>query len=128
MALLIQNPSLVDHLDSRATGLLVEGHPHGGVLKAVVEFLHSHPHVTPAGLLEGMREHPEGDLVARLSAWDSQVAEDQVEPLFSDYLNHLTGERSRESRLKSLIDKARSGALTAEEREELRALTLQGGH
>jgi DNA primase len=128
LALLIQNPSLVDHLDTRMLAILVASHSHGGVLKSVVEFLMSHPHVTPAGLIEGMREHPEGDMVARLAAWDPQVADDSLESLFCDYLKHLTGERSRESRLKVLIDRARGGVLSAEEREEMRALTQSSDH
>lgn len=127
MALLIQHPALVDHLDSQALSLLVNGQPQGPLLQLVVEFLMSHPHVTSAGLIEGLRHVPEGDVVARLAAWDTQVADEQVEPTFQDYLRHLTGSRSRESRLKDLIDRARSGALTLDEREELRALTLQGG-
>ena len=127
MALLVQYPALVDHLDTQALGLLVNGQPQGALLQVVVEFLMSHPHVTSAGLIEGLRGLPEGDLVARLAAWDTQVVEEQVEPTFLDYLRHLTGNRTRESRLKNLIDRARSGALTLEEREELRALTLQGG-
>ena len=127
MALLVQYPALVDHLDTQALGLLVNGQPQGALLQVVVEFLMSHPHVTSAGLIEGLRGLPEGDLVARLAAWDTQVVEEQAEPTFLDYLRHLTGSRTRESRLKNLIDRARSGALTFEEREELRALTLQGG-
>ena len=127
MALLVQYPALVDHLDTQALGLLVNGQPQGALLQVVVEFLMSHPHVTSAGLIEGLRGLPEGDLVARLAAWDTQVVEEQAEPTFLDYLRHLTGSRTRESRLKNLIDRARSGALTLEEREELRALTLQGG-
>ena len=127
MALLVQYPALVDHLDTQALGLLVNGQPQGPLLQVVVEFLMSHPHVTSAGLIEGLRGLPEGDLVARLAAWDTQVVEEQAEPTFLDYLRHLTGSRTRESRLKNLIDRARSGTLTLEEREELRALTLQGG-
>ena len=127
MALLVQYPALVDHLDTQALGLLVNGQPQGALLQVVVEFLMSHPHVTSAGLIEGLRGLPEGDLVARLAAWDTQVVEEQAEPTFLDYLRHLTGSRTRESRLKNLIDRARSGTLTLEEREELRALTLQGG-
>ena len=127
MALLVQYPVLVDHLDTQALGLLVNGQPQGPLLQVVVEFLMSHPHVTSAGLIEGFRGLPEGDLVARLAAWDTQVVEEQAEPTFLDYLRHLTGSRTRESRLKNLIDRARSGTLTLEEREELRALTLQGG-
>jgi len=127
MALLIQHPGLVDHLDTQALNVLVNGQPQGPLLQVVVEFLMSHPHVTPAGLIEGLREAPEGDLVTRLAAWDTQVLEEQAEPTFLDYLRHLTGSRSRESRLRHLIDRARSGALTMEEREELRTLTLQGG-
>lgn len=125
MALLIQHPALVDHLDTQSLNLLVNGQPQGPLLRVVVEFLMSHPHVTSAGLIEGLRNVPEGDLVARLAAWDSQVVEEQAEPTFLDYLRHLTGSRSRESRLKDLIERARSGALTLEEREELRTLTLQ---
>lgn len=125
MALLIQHPALVDHLDTQSLNLLVNGQPQGPLLRVVVEFLMSHPHVTSAGLIEGLRNVPEGDLVARLASWDSQVVEEQAEPTFLDYLRHLTGSRSRESRLKDLIDRARSGALTLEEREELRTLTLQ---
>ena len=125
MALLIQHPALVDHLDTQALSVLVNGQPQGPLLKVVVEFLMSHPHVTSAGLMEGLREVPEGELVAKLAAWDTQVVDEQAEATFLDYLRHLTGSRTRESRLKHLIDRARSGSLTLEEREELRTLTLQ---
>ena len=128
MALLIQSPELVDHLDSGAIGLLTESHPQGALLADVVEFLMSHPHVTPAGLLEAMRDHPSGELIARLAAWDTQIAEDRVTEIFQDYLRHLTANQSREGRLKILIDRARSGVLTPEEREEMRDLTQQSDH
>lgn len=126
MALLIQHPSLVDHLDTQAMSALEDGQPQGPLLKVVVEFLVSHPNVTAAGLIEGFRDVPEGEMVARLAAWDTQVVEEQTEATFLDHLRHLTGHRTRESRLKNLIDRARTGTLTLEEREELRALTLQG--
>ncbi len=125
MAILIQYPPLVDHLDTQTLSVLVEGQPQGSLLKVVVEFLMLHPHVSAGGLVEGLRNSPEGDLVARLAAWDTQVAEDQAEPTFLDYLRHLTGHRIRESRLKTLIDRARAGSLSLDEREELRALTIQ---
>jgi DNA primase len=117
---------LVDHLDTQAMSALEDGQPQGPLLKVVVEFLVSHPNVTAAGLIEGFRDVPEGEMVARLAAWDTQVVEEQTEATFLDHLRHLTGHRTRESRLKNLIDRARTGTLTLEEREELRALTLQG--
>lgn len=122
MALLIQHPELVDHFDTETVSLLVGSHPQGALLGTVVEFLMSHPHVTSAGLLEGMRSDPSNEILARLAAWDPQIAEERVEEVFMDYLRHLTGNVSREGRLKELIDRARSGALTQSEREEMRVL------
>ena len=123
LALLVQNPQLVEHIDSAAARKLARLEPQGVLIGALVDYLREHPHITPGGIIEGFRDHAEADVLGRLLAWDTQIAEDQFEATFLDHLRHFTETRTRENRLDSLIEKARHGSLSAEERAELRQLT-----
>lgn len=124
-ALLVQRPALVDHLDSRMVEVLASGHRQGPMLRAIVDFLMSHPSVMTAGLVEGMRDSPYGELIGRLAAWETQIADESLEEVFLDHIRYLSSTRSRDVRLRELIDAARKGPLSDDEREELRRLTLQ---
>lgn len=126
MALLVQRPALVDHLDTKMLDRLIEGHRYGSLLRAVVEFLMAHPTAVTAGLVEGLRESPHGEMVGRLASLETQIADETHEAVFLDHLHYLSGDRSRDARLRELIDQARCGPLNDEEREEMRRLTLHG--
>jgi DNA primase len=124
LALLLQNPRLVEHVDGAAAEKLRD-HERGALIQSVLEKLRDHPHITAGGILEHFRDTPEETTVARLIGWNTQVAEDKVEEEFLNHLRYLIGDRVRESRLAQLIDKSRRAPLTPEEREELRWLTTQ---
>ena len=127
LALLVQYPSLVEHLDSVSLAQLTATPRGGQLIAAVVEMLHRHPHITSSGLLELFRDRPEFDLLARLMAIHVPVSEATLDTTFLDHVHHLAGERSRkEDRLGRLIEKAGTSgqvSLTEQEREELRRLT-----
>jgi DNA primase len=123
LALLLQNPRLVEHIDPAAGRRLAQLGPQGPLIGAVIEFLQDHPHIQCGGILEGFRDRPEARLIARLMAWNPQVADDSIETTFLDHLRHLTEGRIREERLDSLIAKARSEKLSADELLELKQLT-----
>lgn len=125
LALLLQNPRLVEHIDAAAVGILAQHERQGPLLRAVLEYLHQHPHLHAGGVYEGFRERPEADVIARLLAWNPQIAEDKIVETFLDHLRYLTETRVRESRLDWLIQKSRHEQLSDDERRELKRLTVQ---
>lgn len=123
MALLVQHPRLVDHLDSATLRILIAAHPSAAFLQNLVDVLRVHPEATTAGLLEAFRESKDLGILSRLAVWDTQVVDEAVEGVFLDHLRHLVSDRTRENRLDELIERARNGAINDEERAELRRLT-----
>lgn len=124
LALLVQHPQLVEYIDSVSLKRLATLQPHGDLVRQIVEFLHTHPHVTVAGLVEAFRDTEAFAIIAKLAAWDTHVAQDHCVETFADHMKHLTVDRQREGRLQALIQRAQSGQLTNAERDELRCLTL----
>lgn len=122
LALLLQHPQLVEHIDSHGVQRLARLEQQGDLIRAVIDFLSDHPHISPGGVMEHFRDAPEGNLIAKLMTWDTQVAEDRVEDTFLDHLRYLTEERVRETRLDALIQKARRETLSVDERRELKEL------
>lgn len=127
LALLLQNPALVDHIDSRSAERLGRIAGQGDLIRSLLDYLQQHPRATPAGVLEGFRDRPEGKVIGKLMVWNTQIAQERLLETFLDHLRHLTEDRLRENRLEILIEKARSQPLAADELEELRRLTLQSG-
>jgi DNA primase len=125
LALLLQNPTLVEHIDSRSAERLERIDGQGALIRSVLEYLNRHPRISPAGLLEGFRDRPEGKVVGKLMVWNTQIVQDQVLNTFLDLLRRLTEERLRDNRLDVLIEKAKTQPLSASERDELRKLTVQ---
>lgn len=125
LALLLQNPRLVEHIDSAAFSILARHERQGPLLRTVIEYLHQHPHIHAGGLYEGFRERPEAEVIARLLAWEPQIAEDKIVETFLDHLRHLTAARVRENRLDNLIRKSRHEKLSDDELRELKRLTMQ---
>lgn len=124
LALLVQNPELVDRLDSATISLLREMPRQGALIGRIIDYLLDTPQATPAGLVEAFRGCPEATVVERLMAWDTQVGESSLFESFEDHLQFLVLKKPRASRLEFLIAKAGEGALSVEEKEELRRLTL----
>ena len=127
LALLLQNPALVDHIDSHSVERLGRIEGQGDLIRSLLDYLQQHPRITPAGLLEGFRDRPEGKVIGKLMVWNTEIAQERLLETFLDHLRHLTEDRLRENRLEILIEKARSQPLAADELEELRRLTLQSG-
>ena len=123
LALLLQNPNLIEHIDSLAAARLRQIDRQGALVGEVIEFLESHPHVTAGGVMEGFRQSTSAEVISRLIGWDTQIADDKIEAAFLDYLRHLTEERVNENRLEALIQRSREKKLSAAEMEELRRLT-----
>ena len=123
LALLLQNPHLIEHIDSDAADRLGRMERQGPLVGAVIEFLMAHPQISPGGVIEGFRGSPGSQVISRLIAWDTQVADEKVEAAFLDHLHHLTEVQLRVGRLEALIDKSRDHKLSVDELEELRCLT-----
>ena len=124
LALLLQNPHLVEHLDSRAVDVLCKGE-RGPFVRDVLVILLNQPHITVGGLLESLRGAQIEPVALKLVGWNTQIADDKVKDEFLNHLRYLTETRDREGRLAELIGKARHGELTQAEREEVRRLTTQ---
>ena len=123
LALLLQNPNLIEHIDSQAADRLSRIDQQGPLVGEVIEFLHAHPHIASGGVIEGFRGLPSSDVISRLIAWDTQVSEDKIETAFLDYLRHLTEDRVKERRFETLINKSREQKLSPDELQELKRLT-----
>jgi DNA primase len=123
LALLLQNPNLIEHVDSYAAERLTQSDRQGPLVGAVIEFLMAYPQITVGGVIEGFRDTPHAEVISRLIAWDTQVMADAVEAAFLDYLHHLTEVRVKDGRLETLIIKSRDQKLSIDELEELRRLT-----
>jgi len=123
LALLLQNPKLIEHIDSASAERLTRVDQQVPIVGAIIEFLMAHPQISPGGVIEGFRDSPHLAPITRLIAWDTQVADDKIEAAFLDYLRHFTEDRVKDGRFDELISKSRNQKLSAHELEELKNLT-----
>jgi DNA primase len=96
--------------------------PGAGLLRRLIETVHSEPTISTAGLLERFRNDDEGRHLGRLAA--GEVPEDDdfdTAAELSACLSQLSAAAARE-RINYLIEKQKVSALTDDERAELRQL------
>lgn len=128
MALLIQNPSLVDIVEGKEidwSSLEFEGIEK---FKAILQMILKNKPENCGALLECYRGHPDEPIVKKLALRDLLVPEDGLKSEFSDALNRLLGQ-ARLVRLEKLLAKDKGEGLDKTEKDLLRKLLAlkQGG-
>ena len=91
------------------------------LLVELLEMTAARPDISPASLVERFRERPEGRHLEALLADEMLIAEDGAARELADNLARIVASGQRR-RLEELVAKASDGALSAEEKEELRHL------
>jgi len=118
---LLYQPALaaaVSELDS----LKSNQQPGVALLCAVLELLHSQPHLNCAGILERLRNEEHGPHLAKLAQWQPELNDADLAEEFSGAINTLLQQAS-DQRLDALLAKANHASLSTDEKRELQLLT-----
>jgi len=120
IVLILHSPTAAEKADP---DLIVElEKPGAGLLRALIETVHSDPTISTAGLLERFRHHEEGRHLGRLAATEMPGDDDfDTESELLDCMARLAADARRE-RFNYLIEKQSLGGLSADEKSELRQL------
>ncbi|HEX5339716.1 MAG TPA: DNA primase [Gammaproteobacteria bacterium] len=94
------------------------------VLKALVEFARSHPHINGAGLLEHWRDTETGATLMKLAQAELVTPDEAMESEFAAVMADLTGRRPAERRRDELIAESRRRGLNPAEKAELSRLLV----
>lgn len=120
ITLLLHHPSSAAGVDvERLAGL---ARPGADLLVELLETLQAEPHMNTAGILERWRHRPHGEHLAALAASEMPGHADFDPAAELDGCIRQLAHAARHDRVEFLREKGRSGALSAEEREELRQL------
>jgi DNA primase len=120
IVLLLHDPRAADQADPDLLADFLR--PGAGLLRELIETVHSEPTITTAGLLERFREHAEGRHLGKLAATEMPADEDfDGEAEFLACMRQLADAAIRE-RFDFLIEKQRVSELNEDERTELRQL------
>lgn len=118
--LLLQNPGLARSVEDpgrfRATAV-----PGADLLSQLLELLMDNPHLSSSALVEHWRGEDAGVYLMKLARAQHPLPEADLEAEFQGALSRILALHS-EQRAMQLLDKARSDALTADEKDELRQL------
>lgn len=120
MALLIEYPKLVEQLPNQAMLQSVDlpGIP---LLNNIISICAQNPEMKSAQILELFRDTPEGQQLAKLMCWQHHVVEESAEGVFLDSIEKIL-DQFVEQRTESLLQKARTGQMTPQEKQELTML------
>ncbi len=120
-ALLIQNPTLVEKIDSSLIADLNETSSGVKMLTSLVNCIEQNPSITTGGLVEFFREQAEAKTVVALANLSLIIPEEGIEAEFNGSLERLL-EQARKFERAELIAKANSGDLTLVEQNKLKDL------
>ena len=125
ISLLLHAPQAAEKLDP--TELAGSQRPGAGLLHDLIETVQEEPNISTAGLLERFREHPEGRHLGKLAAAEIPLDED-FDPAaeLTACMQQLRQAAGRE-RIEFLIEKERLGALSIDQKQELREYRRQSG-
>ncbi|MGB5579289.1 MAG: DNA primase [Woeseia sp.] len=125
ISLLLHSPQAAGMLD--ATELAGSSRPGANLLHDLIETVQEEPDITTAGLLERFRQHEEGRHLGKLAAAEIPQDED-FDPAaeLAACMQQLRQAAGRE-RIEFLIEKERLGALSVDQKQELRDYRRQSG-
>ncbi|MCK5121997.1 MAG: DNA primase [Methylococcales bacterium] len=123
IALLLQNPGLIEFVEQREAEWLDVDFPGMAVLKEVIQAIETVKQKDTAVLSEYFRGKPSEKVVNTLINWDFFILEQGVEAEFSGALNRLL-EQMEEVVLNQLLMKEKSEGLSQDEKSQLRKLLV----
>lgn len=125
LAMLVRNPGLFALIDAETRASLEREEKAGTLVKKLFALFDETPDIRCGGVMERFRDEPERSLIALLSAGFGErlVSEEEEGRELPGALRQYLAQ-SRKRRLEALSSKGLS-ALTAEERDEMRRLTLE---
>jgi DNA primase len=120
LALLLEHPHIANSLGdiNVLQPLTVPGIP---LLMQVLGICQQNPDIKSPQLLESFRGTEQGTQLAKLMCWQHNVEADAATDVFLDNIEKLLNDFV-EQRTEVLLQKARAGQMTAEEKQELQAL------
>ncbi|TAN66937.1 MAG: DNA primase [Methylobacter sp.] len=121
IALLVQNPRLIEALDQRQIDWGALEFPGVVLFKSILQTITNKNPANTAILMECYRGAVEEKSIKALALLDLQVSDDKVDAVFCDALNRLLTQ-AREINLARLLDKDRVEGLDAQEKELLRKM------
>ncbi len=121
LALLLQHPELARSLDPAMREKI--GRLKGGAetLRELLNFLDENPDPSGDAVLAHFRGTPAEKRITALLNWKLPIPPDGIATEFQDAVERLKQQMTR-SRLDTLLDKARTAALSPEEKEEMKRL------
>ena len=120
---LLHHPHLALKVDT-ASKLAAEDDLYAQLLVSLLEALQKSPHLKPLQLMTRWYGTEQGDLLLALAEKEWLIDEDNLEQQFFDTITRLAT-RQRERLIEQLLHKARSDALSSEEKQHLRELFEQ---
>jgi DNA primase len=120
LALLLEHPHIANSLGeiSVLQPLTAPGIP---LLMQVLGVCQQNPDIKSPQLLEYFRGTEQGSQLAKLMCWQHHIQADAVTDVFLDSIEKLLN-NFVEQRAEVLLQKARAGQMTAEEKQELQAI------
>ena len=118
MALLIQNPRLVDSLEQKDIDWNLLEFEGAAKFTGILSMILTHKPVNHGVLLELYRGHADEAIIKKLASWDLLVPDDGVEKEFSDALDKLLTQ-ARAASLEKLLTKEKIKGLDRREKELL---------
>lgn len=120
IALLLEHPHIVNSLGN-ISALKPLTIPGVDLLIQLLELCQQNPDVKTAQLLEYFRDTAQGKQLAKLMCWQHHIEADAAEDVFLDSVEKLLN-NFVEQRAEFLLQKARTGQMSQQEKQELQAI------
>jgi len=120
IALLVEHPHIVNSLDNIAVLQSIEV-PGVTLLNQLLGLCQQNPQIKTPQLLEYFRDTAQGAQLAKLMCWQHHIEADAAEDVFLDSIEKLLNDFV-EQRAEILLQKARTGQMSQQEKQELQAI------
>lgn len=118
MTLLVQQPSLVQHLTEALPVLEIAGYD---LLVQLIQQAKQNPQMTTGGILEHWRDKEDGKTLAKLAQWEHMIPEAGLQHEFLGAIKNLN-KLAQKQVIDRLLDKAAQTGLSPEEKQTLTGL------
>ncbi len=120
IALLLEHPHIVNSLDDISVLQPIDI-PGVALLNQLLSLCQQNPEIKTAQLLEYFRDTEQGKQLAKLMCWQHHIEADAATDVFLDSIEKLLN-NFVEQRAEILLQKARAGQMTKQEKQELQAI------
>lgn len=127
MALLIQNPVLLEELRSERPWLMALQLPGSDLLRSIITVLEALTQATTATLLEHWRDKPDYNLISKLAFWEHAIPEQGLKAEFNGAVCRLK-QLNHEHIIEQLMLKAQHEGLSNAEKQRLQQLITEQKH